>query len=158
MIKNIKLILLILLICLLQISIAPNISILEAFPNLNLIVLVILLLCSRYKEALVWAIISGLIIDIYLDINFIYYTLGFLLVFILFYFIFKKIISTPILPIVILAFFLSGLLVDFLPMYLNQKNYFIYIYCGIYNTLLGVIMYYLLVDIVKEKENIYQLK
>ena len=155
--KYVKLLLLLLAIFLLQMAVVPNLSIKTAYPNLLFIGMLLFSLNFRFTEALVWGAISGLLFDIFSPFHFGIFTASFLALAIILRLVIKKFISEPILPIIVGLFFIGGLLFD-LPIFLiSGKNLALYFYVNLYNTIVGVILYYLLGDSLKIKESIYKL-
>jgi len=154
--KYVKLIGILLIAAILQISIMPNFGIKLAYPNLILIGLIILAINNRRDESLVWLLIGGLILDFYSPLRFGAITLSLLIIFVIVYLIFTKFISETIFPFVILAFFISSIIYDLVPFFTINKNMMLLFYNALYNTIVGVSLYYLIGNI-KPNNNPYRL-
>lgn len=155
--KKIKIIFLILLIFLMQVSIAPNIQIASSFPNFILILIIFSLLKFKYEEALICVALGGILLDLYSPMYFGIYTFGFLIVYIITYFIFNKFISEQIFITVLLSFFVGYLMIEIIPLLINHGSYIIYFYSAFYTMILGASIYYIFSDIFKKNESAYKL-
>ncbi len=154
--KYLRHFLLIILVFIIQIAIVPNITIKLAFPNLILIVCIALALNFKYEESLLWAVIGGLLLDVYSPMRFGINTITLVALSSIVYFTFRKFISQPIMPIVFVVFFVMSLLYDLVPYLLYSKDIKVYFFDAIYNTIIGVIVYYFL-NSMKSKNNQYQI-
>lgn len=140
-----------------QVSVMPNLAIQLAFPNLILIGLLILLFTNNLREGLWWAVFGGLFFDIFSPLHFGIYTLVFLFIYVLIYFSSTYLISDFSFIIIVLGFIVGSLLIDLIPFIIIGRDWLILLFDAIYNTILGIIIYYFCVDKLEPKEQGYKL-
>lgn len=154
--KYLKHFLILILVFIVQIAIAPNLTIKLAFPNFIFIVCIALALNFKFSESLFWAIVGGLLLDVYSPMRFGINTITLIVLSSIVYFIFNKFISQPIIPVVIVAFFVMSLLFDLVPYLLYSKDLKVYFFDAIYNTAIGIVIYYFL-SLTKGRDTQYKL-
>jgi rod shape-determining protein MreD len=155
--KNIKIILIAVLFALMQVSIAPYLSIWGAGLNLTLIFLIIMMLNFRFEDSLIYAGIAGMILDIYSPMRFGIYLFSFLLIYFLGYYIFKKIVSEQIFISVVLSFFISYMIVEFMAYMLNDGSLWIWMLSAGYTAIAGTVIYYISLGSFKSQHKGYKL-
>jgi rod shape-determining protein MreD len=133
-------ILLILLAVVLQISIMPNLAIWQVFPNLILISTVILIFSGRDKEALYWAALGGITLDLFSTFHFGIFTVSLLIIYFLISYLVKKFFSDPNFIIATGLFLISGVIFDLILFIINPQ-WQIFVGEILYNAVLGVLLY-----------------
>lgn len=141
MIKKIKIIILALVLCIIQLSIVNQLFT-NFVPNLALIGLVTLILFGQYKSSILWIVTSSLILDSYSSLYFGTILIIFSIIFFLSYYIFKKIISQKTLLVVLLSYLFAIIIFEIFPFIVSGYNYIAIISSIFMNMLLGILTYY----------------
>ena len=144
-------ILLIFLAAILQISLFPKISIFSALPNLIFLATMILIFTNREDEALIWAGLGGILLDLFSPVRFGIFLFPLLVIYFLTSILVKRIFTDPNLIIAASFFFLGSIFFDILWIFINPQWQIILIN-AIYNTIVGIIIYWLLRERLKPKE------
>ncbi len=95
MIRTILKILAILLLAFVQFFLVSKISVLGVIPNLILILAIVLVLNNRFSDAILVALVGGLILDLGSPLRFGLYTFFFLAILLIIYFIILRSIPSP---------------------------------------------------------------
>lgn len=154
----IKLFLVFILLALIQFSIIGQLSIYQAFPNILLIYLVVLILNKRYKKSIYFAVLSGIFYDIFSLSYPGIYLFMFVIIALLLNFIINRFISSPIFIFVIFIFFISSLFLDLPMFFIGNHDIGLLFKVALYNTILGSILYYLLGDYLRPQKPMYKMK
>ncbi|MCL5795385.1 MAG: hypothetical protein M1338_03430 [Patescibacteria group bacterium] len=144
-------IILIVLVCILQISTLPNLAILQAFPNLILTITVVLVFVGRSRDALFWAAIGGIILDLFSPLRFGIYTISLLAIYFLISYLVKKFFSDPNFFIATGLFLISSVIFDLIFVIISSQ-WSIFIGEILYNTIVGILLYLLLKNKLKLKD------
>lgn len=155
--KIFKIILLIILAFIAEISLSPNIKIGSAFPNFIVILLIFYLINFDYRKALLTAGIGGILLDLYSPMYFGVYTLSFLAIYLLAYFIFTKFISEQVFIVVFLSFFVGYLLSEIIPLLVYHGSYVTYFSSALYTSIIGIFIYYIFSANFKKTHSAYKL-
>ncbi len=155
--KTLKTILLILLVFFIEVAIAPNLGIYSVFPSTMLIAIMFYLLNFKYEEALLWAGIGGILMDLYSPLHFGVYTFSYLVVYFISYLVFTKFISEQAFFVVIPSFFIGYLLAEIIPFMIEHGSYSIYFASALYTAILGTFVFYIFTNRFKKRTSTYEL-
>ena len=145
--------LVIIIVVILQTTLAPDMNLFGAFPNLIMIVMLSLLFIGRTEDAIWWAGIGGILLDIFSPVHFGVYTISFTLVIALNYYLVNYIFTDPTLPLAGTFIFVSSLIINFI--FLLYSHYYgQYFLEAIYNTFVGCIIYSLIRYYYKPREEV----
>lgn len=144
-------ILLILLASILQISFMPSLSLWHSFPNLILIFTVILIFNGRNREALYWAAIGGIILDLFSPSRFGIYLISLLVIYFVISYLVKRFFSDPNFLIAVGLFLISSAIFNII-FYIINPQWQIFLGDIIYNTIVGLIIYIALKNKLKVKD------
>lgn len=134
--------LLIIVVVILQISLIKEFSIYFGIINLILIVMLILVFVNRPIEALWWAGVGGMALDLVSGAKFGLFTLSLLVIYYIVNLLIRKIFTDPNIIVVATIFLLSSILVDAAWLLVNP-SWQILLMNAIYNTIVGSIFYFL---------------
>lgn len=131
---------------LVQISLLPQLSFYGGTANLILLVIISLVLIKREKDAILWTIIGGTLLDLFSPIRFGVYLFILLIIYFLLTILIKKLLATPPWHFILFLFFLASIIFDLLWLFYNKSIDFIIITAAnaVYNIILGGIIYYLI--------------
>lgn len=145
MIKNLLKILIIISIGITQVTLMPNLSILGIWPNLLLILVIMLVFFNADQEALLSASLGGLILDLSSPIFFGFFTVFLVANFLVIRFVTNRFLDEPNLAVALLVLFLNLLICDsFISLLNRQFNFGLIIINSFYGIAIGVIFYQLL--------------
>lgn len=151
--KTFILILTIIMAVILQISVIPNFSIYNVFPNIVLIVMLGLLYVRRTNEALWWMGLGGLLLDLVSPVRFGVYTLSFMIIFALNYYLIEYIFTDPSILLAGALIFISSLISNII--FLLLTHYYSQIFTeAIYTSFVGCILYWIIRYYYKPKEEV----
>ncbi len=120
--------------------------------NLVLIICLILVFVGRPKEALIWAGIGGIILDLLSGVSiFGAYTLSLVVICLASSFLVKKFFTSPNIFVASIFFFFASIILDIFWLFVNF-NLQILLFNAIYNTIVGIILYIFLKDYLKPRE------
>ena len=145
---------LILMVVFLQITLMPKIGIQYAYPNLILLAMLILIFVGRESEAIWWAVLGGIFLDLVSPARFGVYIFSFIAIFFLASFAFKNLFAQPTLVMSAGIIYLSSLgLSLILSLFTWQIHWQILIEAG-YAVLIGVPLYWVTQHYLKPSEEI----
>jgi len=151
--KTFILILTIIMAVILQISVIPNFSIYNVFPNIVLIVMLGLLYVRRTNEALWWMGLGGILLDLVSPVRFGVYTLSFMIIFALNYYLIEYIFTDPSILLAGALIFISSLISNII--FLLLTHYYSQIFTeAIYTSFVGCILYWIIRYYYKPKEEV----
>lgn len=105
---------LVLIISILQVSLLSQFRLLQAAPNLILVAIISWCILKEYKNAFIWAIGSGFILDLFSDIFFGFYMVSFLLTALIVYYLIYRFVNIDTIysriGIIVLATVISNLI------------------------------------------------
>lgn len=145
--------LLIIVAVILQISLVKEFSIYFGSINLILIVMLSLVFANRPTEALWWAGLGGIALDLISPVRFGLYTLSLLVIYYAINSLIRKVFTDPNIIVVIIALFISSILLDAVWLLVNPIWYVLLIN-AIYNTVVGSVFYFLCQDRLRPREAI----
>lgn len=146
-------IILIIIAAILQITLVPKLAILGVFPNLILLVMLSLIFITRTEEALWWAGLGGIILDLVSPARFGIYTFSFLVIFAAIFYLVHNIFREPSLLISILIFIVAGLMSNLIFLIMNFQIV-PFLVSGLVSAFWGIIIYSLIKYYFKPKESI----
>lgn len=134
----------IILAVIMQISLFPQITIFGGMPNLILLTMLILIFIGRRDEALIWLAFGGLMLEMVSTAHFGYYFFPLLATYFAIVFLVKKLFTNPSWYLAIILFLLSSIFVDlvWLIYSFSLSSVQIILADAIYNSILGMIIYY----------------
>lgn len=136
-----------------QFTVMPKIAINGAFPNIILVVMLALIFIKKSEQSLLWAVLGGILLDIFSAGYFGVFTATLIIIHLIFRIICRKVFASPPLYIAALLFFIASLLFDAYWV-VEYRQWTIYFYQTIYNTLVGCLIYYFIGYYNKPKEGI----
>jgi hypothetical protein len=149
-------IILIVLAIILQTSVFSQFQINNSMPNIIMLVIISLIFISRQKEALLWLIVGSLLLDMSSPFRFGYYFLTISVLFFILLRLTNTYFANPSLIFSALLFFLASIILD-LPIVIisyNSSMPIIMLLNGIYNVIIGVVLYYFLDYYYRPKDSI----
>lgn len=140
----------------LQISLLPQIAIFGGYANLILLVMLALIFVGRNDEAIIWAGVGGLLLEITSPVHFGYYFFPMIMIYLLVNFLVKKLFTSPAWHLSMFFFFISSVLQDVIWIYLDRSltTLLIILANAVYSAVLGVILYYFIDYYYHPKEKI----
>lgn len=141
--KNILIIVLIIILVFLQIFLMPIFSIFSSYPNLILIAVILLILLDYEKGAFLMAGLGGLLLDFFSPIFFGFITLFLIFLVFLLRYLVKKVFPHINTLVVAGVTFISAIILNlFILFFLKEQLSVIFlILCGIYNSILAVVVF-----------------
>lgn len=146
-------ILLIIFAAIMEISSAPVLSVYGGTLNVVLLAMIALILIKRFDEAVLWAGIGGVMLDVMSPTRFGIYTLELLAIYFIIYYLVRHVFFDPPLYLAILIIIAASALFNLIFIFYNF-NLIIYFATIIYNTVVGSIIYYLIRSYYKPKEEV----
>lgn len=137
----------------LQISLVKEFSIYFGVVNLILIIMLVLVFVNRPIEALWWAGIGGIALDLVSPARFGLFTLSLLVIYYVVNLLIRKIFTDPNIIVVATIFLLSSIVIDAAWLLINP-SWHILLVNSIYNTVVGSIIYFLLRERLRPREMI----
>lgn len=137
----------------LQISLVKEFSIYFGIINLVLIIMLVLVFVNRPIEALWWAGIGGIALDLVSPAKFGLFTLSLLVIYYVVNLLIRRIFTDPNIIVVATIFLISSVVVD-APWLLINPSWHTLLINAIYNTVVGSIIYFLLRERLRPREMI----
>lgn len=144
-------IILIILIVVLQTSFVPEMKIFNIYPNLILLIFLSLIFIDRNDEALWWAGLGGIFLDLTTQIHFGVYTISMVTIYIIVQYFVRRVFSDP--PIILAAgiFFISSILLNIYFM-VFEFSFLLIIMEATHSAVVGCVIYFLVKNYLKSKE------
>jgi len=137
----------------LQISLVKEFSIYFAVINIILIIMLMLVFANRPIEALWWAGLGGIALDLVSPARFGLFTLSLLVIYYVVNLLIQKVFTDPNIIVVATIFFVSSIFVDAAWLFVNP-SWQVLLINAIYNTVVGSVFYFLCRDRLRPKEAI----
>lgn len=159
MIKLFLTFLFIFLVCVMQVTIIPNLNFWGVFGNLVLLIVIVLTLFNFYHQAFIWVLVGGILLDIFSNFSLGNFTISLLIIFLALFFIRQKVLGEPTLFIISFFGFASSIIFDLAFLFLSyfrDTHYFttsffpLILYNAIFNGFLIIFIYYIFIWL-KEK-------
>lgn len=144
---------LIIVVCIMQITILPKMVLFHGFPNIIFLVMIALVFIKRSRDALIWAIAGGIILDLLSNYYFGVYTISFLVIYHLTKYFTEKVFTDPEIIIAAIMIFMGSILVDS-PWFITNREAVILLSDALYNTFVGCIIYIFLRYYLKPEQEI----
>jgi rod shape-determining protein MreD len=142
MIKNILKILIIIAVAVIQVTLMPNLNIYGVWPNLLLILALLLIFFGAEPEAYLTASLGGLILDLASPLSFGFYTLTLVSLTVFIRFLVNKFLNEPNVPVIIVILSLSILFMSILESLVAHDFHVNLIFINlIYGLFMGLIFY-----------------
>ncbi|OGD67374.1 hypothetical protein A3F08_02620 [Candidatus Berkelbacteria bacterium RIFCSPHIGHO2_12_FULL_36_9] len=118
----------------------PRFSYSGVYPDLILIIVFSLIFIGREDEAVFWALIGGVILDLFSPLRFGIFTFSMLILFLGVRYLVKHIFSDPSLIIALLFFFSGSILLNY-PFAVLTSQYLLLLFQGLYTLIIGGIIF-----------------
>lgn len=140
----------------LQISFLPQISLFGGLANLVLVIIISLILITRFDEALLWLGLGGLLLDLFSPLRLGLYFFPLILIYFTTRLLVQKLLAHPPWSLSLLFFFSASLLVDLPWLFYESSSYGLVVWSSnaVHNALLGCLIYYFLQYYYQPKESI----